>query len=164
MIEKSYTNFLLSTRPKFRIHRSPIPPWVNVALGELGQAEIVGDKDNPNIVEYLKAVNLKLPDKRVDEIAWCSAFVNWVMKKCGYAPTERALAKSWLNWGEGLGEPRFGCITILDRGSQSWMGHVGFLMDITPRYVYLLGGNQSNRVSIRPYASKKLRGWRWPKE
>lgn len=163
MIKKDFNTFLVSTKPKFKINRSPIPPWMNIAMAELGQAEIAGDEDNPRVVEYLKAVDLSLPDKRIDEISWCSAFVNWVMLQCDIEKTNKALAKSWLKWGLDIQEPTFGAVVVFDRGTEPWMGHVGFVVDVTPSYIYVLGGNQSNRVSVRPYLSKKLRGFKWPK-
>ena len=56
--------------------------WMDVALGELGQVERNGSSratSNPRVCEYLDAVRAKLGDGG-DSIAWCGAFVTWVLK------------------------------------------------------------------------------------
>jgi len=163
MLKKSYLNFLLTTRPVPKVHRSPVPPWINIAIGEIGQTEISGKEDNMRIVEYLKTVDVPIGDANRDEIPWCSAFVNWVIKKCGYTPTGKALARSWMEWGFPMYEPCFGCITVLKRGTEPWMGHVGLLLDVTKDYIVLLGGNQKNRVGVNVYSPGTVLSYRWPK-
>lgn len=162
-MQKIYTSYWLTAKP-FRLHRSVVPPWVNIAFGELNQSEIAGDEDNPRIKEYLSKIDLTLPEKRVDEIAWCSAFINWIMWKGGFSRTNSGLARSWLEWGQKLSAPTFGAITILKRGNKPWMGHVGILLDCYGEYLSLLGGNQKNRVGINVYPVNKVLGYRYPKE
>jgi hypothetical protein len=41
-------------------------------------------------------------------------------------------------------------------------GHVGFLVGESAAHLYVLGGNQSNAVSIAPLAKRRLLGLRWP--
>lgn len=164
MLEKNFKTFLVQTSPKFKFYRSSIPVWLNIALAELGESEILGTQDNPRIVEYLKTVNLGTSALgNIDEIAWCSAFANWVLRQAGYLTAGLPNAKSWLNWGEVLTSPRFGCLVVLDRGTEAWQGHVGFLMDIQGSNLILFGGNQSNRVGIASYPTDKIKGYRWPK-
>jgi len=93
-------DYIVSMSPKFKFIKSNIPLWMGIANNELGQKEIKGEEDNPRIVEYLNEVNLGTNEHSNDEIAWCSAFVNWVMKKAGYDNTGSGLARSWLNWGD----------------------------------------------------------------
>ena len=135
------------------------PLWLQIARRELGQSEIAGEADNPRIVEYLRAVDL--PGARKDEVSWCSAFVNWCIQQCGWVGTGSAAAKSWLQWGQAC-EPRLGAIVVMDRGTEAWQGHVGFYLDTVVGYVVVLGGNQSNSVSIAKYPIDKVRGYRWP--
>lgn len=160
MLAKKFNSFILATKP-FRFHRSSIPPWINRAISEIGHDEIAGDEDNIRIIEYLKTVDLKLTTNSIDEIPWCSAFVNWVMEGSGYSKTGNALARSWLSYGKELIKPIFGCIVVLKRGNKAWMGHVGFLLDYTRDYVTLLGGNQKDRVGINMYYRKNILGFRW---
>jgi hypothetical protein len=66
---------------------APLPriacaPWLDVALGELGQTELGGTTratSNPRICEYLDAAAANLGDKG-DDTAWCGAFAIWVLK------------------------------------------------------------------------------------
>ena len=157
---KKFSNYHLSLRPKIRLYKSPLPIWLNRALGELGQAEIAGKDSNPKIGKYLASVELE----RNDDIPWCSAFVNWIIKKSGFKGTNKGLARSWQHWGEPLDEAILGCIAVLRRGTKPWQGHVGFVMDINPRQITLLGGNQGNRVGINAYPKSLVLDYRWPKK
>jgi uncharacterized protein (TIGR02594 family) len=138
----------------------PIPPWLAIAYGELGQREIPGPAENQRINEYHAATTLG----RVSEKwAWCSSFVNWVMAQAGFEPTRSAAAKSWLKWSGGRlldlakENPRLGDIVVFHRG-KSWQGHVGFYVGEYGGYIKVLGGNQKDQVSIRNYSRKKLAG------
>ena len=131
-----------------------------IALGELGQKEAPGDEDNPRISEYLKTVGMG----GSDEIPWCAAYVNWCLVNSKVEGTGKPNAKSFNNWGFDIQAPRPGAITVFHRGSQAWQGHVGFFLDQTTSYVYLLGGNQENKVCLRPYSKSRLVGYRWSSE
>lgn len=126
----------------------------DLAESFLGVKEITGKKNNPQIMEFGKAVtNIKYLN---DETPWCSAFVNYCVKKCGLKGTDSALARSWLKWGAStLDKPMRGHIVVLKRGTKPWQGHVGFFAGWSftdpENYVYVLGGNQSNSVSVKDY-------------
>lgn len=132
-------------------------PWVRTAEDELGQSEIVGSKHNPRIVEYHATTTLKAKD---DETAWCASFVCWVLEKSGFKSTKSAWARDFLNYGEKLDEPQYGCIVVFKRGTSS--GHVGFWMGEKNGNVSVLGGNQNNKVSIKSYSKSDVLGYRWP--
>ena len=137
---------------------------MDFARAELGVKEVPGERSNPRIVEYFS--HTRLGGSAIsDSTPWCSAFANFVMDAAGYRGTHRANARSWLEWGEQLNEPRLGCICVLWRESpQSAAGHVGFLTMALPHRLVLLGGNQSDGVSIREYGTSRLLGYRWPRE
>lgn len=142
---------------------SKFPLWIPIARGELGTKEIEGQQHNPRILEYHSATT---PAGQTDEIPWCSAFVNWVMKKAGYSTTESPLARSWLKWGRRLRNPELGCVVILSRGREKWMGHVGFYMGPgknDPSFIRVLGGNQGDQVSIEEFGRFRVLGYRMPK-
>jgi hypothetical protein len=42
-------------------------------------------------------------------------------------------------------------------------GHVGFVVGESAAHLHILGGNQSNSVSIAPIAKRRLLGLRWPR-
>ena len=134
-------------------------PWMKTAEAELGVKEIKGAKKNePRILEYLKTVGKFL----TDETAWCSAFANWVMAQSGYNGTHKANARSWLNWGYPIPTPTYGCIVIFKRGKSSWQGHVAFYVESEGTNLKVLGGNQGDAVSVKPYPKSRVLGYRWP--
>lgn len=133
--------------------------WLVVAEQELGQAEIVGTKHNPRIIEYHSTTKLK---SVADEVPWCAAFVNWCLKQSGFEGTNSAAALSFLRWGEPCTFTK-GAIVVFRRGTKSWQGHVGFAVDENFLAVKVLGGNQGNAVSYKWYMKKDLLGYRWPK-
>lgn len=139
------------------------PPWLSIAFRELGQSEISGDGSNPRIVEFLNSVNLPLPDKNDDETPWCSAFVNWCIEKSEIMGTKSAMARSWVNWANHIGVPAFGCVTVLSSGQDRRFGHVGFFVGFEDKdKIKLLGGNQSNSVSVCCFEKNRVIAHRWP--
>jgi uncharacterized protein (TIGR02594 family) len=142
-----------------------VPPWLKLAYQELelGVKEIPGSSHNQRILLYHKFTSL---DASEDEVPWCSAFVNYCMRMAGLTGTHKANARSWLDWGIELDEPRIGCVAVLWRSDpESWKGHVGFYVgDIGLQSIRLLGGNQKDSVSVQPFADRKVIQYRWPKE
>jgi uncharacterized protein (TIGR02594 family) len=137
-------------------------PWMEVALREIGIRERRGSRHNPRIVEYFASVTSRIND---DETAWCSAFANWVMEEIGIEGSGRLNARSWVSWGQTVpnDSPHYGAITVLWRGSpRSWKGHVAFFCGMEGGNMILLGGNQGNAVSLRPYPARRLLSFRWP--
>lgn len=133
--------------------------WLYVALLELGDgvAELPGDRNNPRVVEYHASTGLGASP---DAVPWCSSFVNWCMKRVGIPRTKSAAARSWLNWGEPTDRP--GGVAVLTRGPNPAAGHVGFYLGEREGSLYLLGGNQGDRVSIAKFPVARLLGIRWP--
>lgn len=129
------------------------------ALKEKGQHEIKGAQHNPRIVAYHSATSLGASD---DETPWCASFVNWVLKQEGHTGTNSAAARSFVNWGVEA-ELDHGAIVVLKRGTQAWQGHVGFLYDHDDKFVYLLGGNQSDSVSVARFSRSDVIAVRKPK-
>lgn len=136
-----------------------VPPWLPIALAELGEKEVPGSGNNPRIVDYHQATSLKAT---TDITPWCASFVNWCLWQSGVKGTNSAAARSFLDWGRKLGKPQLGAIAVFKRGSNPAQGHVGFALDVRNGYVYLLGGNQSDLVCISLYAESQLLDYRWP--
>jgi uncharacterized protein (TIGR02594 family) len=131
------------------------------AVGELARTvkEVPGHAANPRILAYHRATTYQATS---DEVPWCSSFVNWCLQEAGVTPTRSAAARSWLKWGEPLLQPRYGAITVLSRGLNPAQGHVGFFVSEQEGLVFLLGGNQSNAVSINGFRPERIVGIRWP--
>jgi len=145
---------------KFMSRHDNFPPWLEIAESQLGVAEIPGLTHNDAILTYHKSTKLKATE---DEVPWCSSYVNWVLKKAGIQGTDSAAARSWLDWGVPLSEPKIGAVTVLSRGKNPALGHVGFFMGFTESgKVSLLGGNQGDSVSIQEFPKTKVISYRWP--
>jgi hypothetical protein len=56
-------------------------------------------------------------------------------------------------------QPVTGAVLIFERGSG---GHVGFAIGQDITHFYVLGGNQSDAVTIARIAKSRLLGARWP--
>lgn len=139
------------------------PKWMEYARNELGVTEAPGAvNNNPEVTEYIKEAGFNFGD----ETPWCSAFVNWVMRQYGYSRTNHLGARSWLQWGSPMTAPLYGAIAVLTRTSATNpnAGHVGFLVRQQGPNLLIPGGNQSNKVSVAPYAKSRLLGYRWPLE
>jgi uncharacterized protein (TIGR02594 family) len=137
-----------------------VPKWYALAEAELGQAEIPGKDHNPRILEYLHVAGF--PDVQNDEDAWCAVFANWALVEAGQPGTQSRMARSFLGYGKTLAKPEKGCIVVLKRGSNPIQGHVGFYSHTKDKRVYLLGGNQSNKVSIASFAVADVLAYRMP--
>ena len=97
-------------------------------------------------------------------VPWCAAFVNAVLEMAGYEGTGSLLARSFLDLGRPVREPRRGDIVVLKRGDEAWTGHVGFYVGETMvkgvRYVEVLGGNQRHSVAVSLYPKRLVLGYR----
>lgn len=136
-------------------------PFV-VALGEYGVAEIIGSGTNPRINTYLRTTSLPA-EGLTDETPWCSAFVNWAVTQSGARGTGSAAARSWLTWGKKVAVPQLGTIAVLWRDlPTSSKGHVAFFVRRDGANIWLLGGNQGNRVEISKYPAARVLDFRAP--
>ena len=134
------------------------PPWMPFAWADLHVSETPGRSDNPRIVDYFRRVgHANVQD---DETPWCAAFVGACLERAGLRSTRSLAARSYLDWGVEASAPSFGAIVVLSRGRDPALGHVGFLVGSTHDHVYLLGGNQSNAVTVEAFDRRRVLGWR----
>lgn len=109
--------------------------------------------DNPLIVKWL--ARTKVPRSQIaDETAWCAAFASAMLDECGYNVPALARARSFLEIGQEKPDTEkssLGDVIVFSRGSVS--GHVAFFirLDLNANQIWVLGGNQKNRVGIDPY-------------
>lgn len=129
-------------------------PWMAIAAKELGTHERKGG-ENPRIIEYHSATSLGAKE---DEVPWCSSFANWVFFKAQLARTHSAAAISWLKYGKES-KPVFGAIAVYSRTGGN---HVAFLLERTAAGDLVLGGNQSDAVTVTLHGTASLKGYRWP--
>jgi len=133
---------------------------LEIAFSQYGIKEIKGEKDNPEILKYFNEIGYNGSVLK-DETAWCSAFVNWVLKISDAPYSGKLNARSWLKIGMETDCPEKGDVVVFWRGSKnSWKGHVGFFINAIGDEVFVLGGNQNNQVKISSYPKERLLGYR----
>ncbi|HWM31377.1 MAG TPA: TIGR02594 family protein [Methyloceanibacter sp.] len=137
-----------------------LPSWYEFALAERGVKEAPGGANNPAVVAYYRDAGHA--GVKHDSVPWCAAFVGAMLKRAGIKSSGSLLARSYLNWGKKLKQPRQGCIVVLKRGNSTWQGHIAFFDHEEGGRLVCLGGNQSDRVCFAPYATSRLLGFRWP--
>jgi uncharacterized protein (TIGR02594 family) len=134
------------------------PRWLELAWADLGVAEAPGPANNPKVVRYY--ADSGHPEVGADEVAWCAAFVGACLQRAGVAGTRSLMARSYLDWGQPLEEPRTGAVAVLSRGSDPSLGHVGFLVGVTASDIVLLAGNQGDAVSVQAFPRSRVVGFR----
>ena len=136
------------------------PPWYSMAHAYIGLEEIVGAQHNEQILEFWEHCKLPFRD---DETPWCAGFVGGVLEKCGIRSTRSGMARSYLKWGKPIDGPKLGAVVVFWRGARySTNGHVGFCAGGEDGgFIPTLGGNQGNKVCIKPYPKSRVLGYRW---
>lgn len=138
-------------------------PWMKIAIGELGQKEIPGPKDNPRIKEYQKVTGNDISSYS-DEVPWCASFVSWCLEQAGVKSTKNGMAMSYYGWGKDVkADPPYGAIVVWQWSSGGH--HVSFFegwSDSEKRNVKEIGGNQSDAVTRNEYASRYIIAMRMP--
>jgi uncharacterized protein (TIGR02594 family) len=139
------------------------PKWLQLARQDLGIKEVPGKGANPEIMRAWRYCDYDPPDG--DETAWCSAKACEWIERSDMPSTRAPNARSWLKWGSELKKPKPGAVTVFWRGSPTgWQGHVALYLGPGDKAgtVKVLGGNQSNGVTIQDYSEAQLLGYRWP--
>lgn len=132
-----------------------------LASDEVGMREIKGPMHNPEIVQMFADVGHSWV--KDDETAWCAAFVGAMLERAGLPSTRKLNARSYLDWGKpvDLAAAEPGDVLIFSRGDPNgWQGHVAFFVKNAGDFIEVLGGNQSNSVSVARYPKRRLLGVR----
>lgn len=134
------------------------PSWLARARSYLGLREFPGAKHNSIILRWWNGLF------RDDETAWCGAFVQGTQTESGYAGIKNfAGARNWLAYGSALLAAKLGAIVVFSRPGSSWSGHVGYVVGKDKAgNLMVLGGNQGDMVSIKPFKIDRVLGYRWP--
>lgn len=137
----------------------------DIAQRFIGTKEIVGLANNPLVLAMLR-LDAQWPT--ADEVPWCSAFANFVAWLLRLPRSKDLRARSWLFVGTPVAlteaVPGFD-VVIFNRGGSSQPvidgpGHVAFYSAHDSKYVYVVGGNQDNSVSVKGYARANVLGVR----
>jgi uncharacterized protein (TIGR02594 family) len=123
---------------------------------------------NPLVLAMLQ-LDAKWP--KGDDVPWCSAFTNWIAWHLRLPRSKSLAARSWLTVGLpvalDIAAPE-NDVVILQRGSGQQPGpsvikapgHVGFFAGLEDKHVLLLGGNQSDAVTVDRFPVARVLGVR----
>ncbi|HZG44916.1 MAG TPA: TIGR02594 family protein [Allosphingosinicella sp.] len=144
--------------------KRPSPPaepvWVRIARELIGTREVPGPRHNGLIAKGWARLGAGWFND--DETPWCGFFVAHCVQAAGLKYPKGgsfARAKAWLDWGVASA-PVIGAVAVFGRIGG---GHIGFVVGESATHLYVLGGNQSNAVSIAPITKRRLLGLRWPR-
>jgi uncharacterized protein (TIGR02594 family) len=140
------------------------PPWLLEAERLKGLREGAGRADNPTIMGWAR--RLKQAVFRADSTAWCGLFVGHCMSFAVPGepiPSNPLGARNWLAYGRPVSRPAPGAVLVFWRGKKAgWQGHVGFYVGEDAEAYHVLGGNQSDAVTVARLGRDRLLGVRWP--
>ena len=135
-------------------------PWMTEANSALGRHEA---RDRFWLMDWLKRDGRSLGDPSKNP--WCGDFVETCIRMAlpdepllGALGTNPYWARHWLLFGREV-QPITGAVLVFSRGSG---GHVGFAIGQDDAHFYVLGGNQSDGVTIARITKSRLLGARWP--
>jgi len=146
-------------RPASMAPPGPLP-WITEAKTALGRHEV---RDRSWLMDWLKRDGRSLGDPSKNP--WCGDFVETCIRIA--LPDEPLLgalgsnpywARNWMLFGQPV-RPVIGAVLVFERGSG---GHVGFAIGQDDTHFHVLGGNQSDAVTIARIAKSRLLGARWP--
>jgi uncharacterized protein (TIGR02594 family) len=123
------------------------------AVKLIGTKEIVGKEHNPQIMFWAKELKLSSV-YNADEIPWCGLFIAYCCHAAGLDVVSKPLwALSWSAWGTEVIEPMLGDVLTFKRNGG---GHVGIYVGEDLTHFHVLGGNQSDSVSVSRIAKTRL--------
>lgn len=137
-----------------------LPPWFAEMKRRKGLHETM---HKPGLMAWLRSDGKMLGDP--SKLPWCGDAVETAIHLT--LPDEPRivnpyLARNWLKFGRPS-PLALGAILVFWRGSiNGSSGHVGFYAGEDSTAVHVLGGNQSDRISIARLDRARLLGVRWP--
>jgi uncharacterized protein (TIGR02594 family) len=120
---------------------------------------------NPVVQRYVaKAMHRASWDGNTLTTPWCAYWVNAKLEYNGVTGTVSGMARSFLRWGVAVEDDDWavGDIIVFWRGrhNDGVTGHVGFIVRWDDSYVWVLGGNQGDKVTVQKFSWAKILGVR----
>ncbi len=141
--------------------KAPPPPWFEELLRRKGLHEV---KNRSALMAWLRSDGKTLGDPA--KLPWCGDAIQTCLALTlpdEPQPVNPYLARNWLKIGVKLETPVLGCILVFWRGSKAGSsGHVGLYAGEDGSNFIVLGGNQSDSISLVKIAKSRLLGARWP--
>jgi uncharacterized protein (TIGR02594 family) len=136
--------------------------WFEEARHLMGVHEDVGAGSNRVILDWAKDLGI---DYKADDIPWCGLFVAHCIGATlpgEVLPSNPLGARNWSKFGTAC-QPQPGAVLVFWRESKSsGKGHVGFYNGEDAAAYQVLGGNQSDSVSIARVGKDRFLGARQP--
>lgn len=127
------------------------------ALRLFGTVEVPGAASSPIILGWAKEVGLERV-YTADATAWCGLFLAVVAHRARKTlPNGPLWALNWGKWGQDGGQPELGDVLVFIRPGG---GHVGLYVGEDAHAYHVLGGNQSDAVTIARIGKSRLRACR----
>jgi uncharacterized protein (TIGR02594 family) len=169
------------------LEQNGLPLLVTEALRHYGKVEGSGTSNNSEIIAWADEVGMVTSSRyddwaadfyNKDSIPWCGLFMALCTARTSGGnkarmPVNKYLAAlSWADWGEAVqykikGQNHFRLVWLGDIAvfTRSGGGHVGIVIGFSKdgKYIYVLGGNQSNAVNITKIETRRLYAVRRPK-
>lgn len=138
------------------------PPWYEELLRRKGLHEV---RDRSKLMTWLRSDGKTLGDP--SKLPWCGDAIQTCLALTlpdEPQPVNPYLARNWLKLGIELKTPALSCILVFWRGSKTGAsGHVGlYAGEDAQGYLHVLGGNQSDAITIARLDKARLLGMRWP--
>ena len=144
------TNVSMATRPA----------WLKEVERRKGLHEV---RDKKVLMTWLRSDGRTLGDP--SKLPWCGDLVETAIRTTlpkEIVPANPYLARNWLKWGTPV-KPCLGAVLVFDGGKRPPpSGHVGFYVGEDATHYHVLGGNQSNAITVMRLAKSRLLGARWP--
>jgi len=148
--------------PRFNYLLAPdMPRMIREAMKLYGIQEVGGVGDNPTIIGWAGEVGGDVSWYAKDSVPWCGLFMAVVAKRARKkVPKQSLRAKAWASFGAHSFSPSIGDVLVFNRGANPAYGHVGLYVGETDKFFYVLGGNQSDAVTITRIAKSRLHATR----
>lgn len=147
-------------RAQVTVPEEGMPPWMAELYRRKGLNEV---RDKAALVRFLSFGKLLGDPAR---LPWCGDAIESAMVKSlpnEPVPNNPFWAQGWAEFGIDAGGPKVGAIGVIRWSPKA--GHVGIVAgyDSARRKVMLLGGNQSNAITLSWFPESKFIAFRWPK-
>lgn len=137
------------------------PPWHQELLR---RKDLHETRDRSALMAWLRSDGRTLGDPA--KLPWCGDAIETAIAltlPTEPLPSNPYLARNWLKFGVPLGKPALGAVMVFWRGSKTGTsGHVGLYVGEDADAYHVLGGNQSNAITIARLDKTRLLGFRWP--
>ena len=136
--------------------------WYKEAQRLIGTREKPGAGSNALILDWATDINVMY---KSDDIPWCGLLVGHCIGSTldrEPLPSGLLTARNWSRFGIPT-LPTLGAVMVFWRKTlQSGLGHVGFYAGEDKDAYRILGGNQSDSVSLAWISKDRFLGARWP--